>query len=77
MAVATATTPAFAPANPTMLFEGRYVPSFQTMANYDVTPDGRRFLMIREGDPGTSSAQINVVLNWTEELKGLAPPKPQ
>jgi serine/threonine-protein kinase len=77
MAVKTTTKPAFTPGNPTMLFEGRYVPTLQTMPNYDVTPDGQRFVMIKEDDQGTSSVQINVVLNWTEELKRLAPPKPQ
>lgn len=37
--------------------------------NYDVAPDGR-FLMIQgEGAP----TQVNVVLNWFEELKRLVP----
>jgi hypothetical protein len=38
--------------------------------NYDVTPDGRRFLMVRSG-PEDADRQIRVVLNWAEELKAL------
>jgi hypothetical protein len=35
--------------------------------NYDVTPDGKRFLMIRSG-PEDAHRQIRVVLRWSEEL---------
>ena len=44
---------------------------------YDVSPDGQRFLMIKEPDsaPPTSPAAVNivVVLNWIEELKDRLP----
>ena len=44
---------------------------------YDITPDGQRFLMIfpQGGADSTesSSQQINVVLNWFEELKERVP----
>ena len=58
---------------PKVLFEGQYVdhstPSgFQY---YDISPDGQQFLMIKEGQ--TEAGQINVVLNWFEELKRLVP----
>jgi eukaryotic-like serine/threonine-protein kinase len=43
---------------------------------YDISPDGQRFLVIlplpRTTD-GTSAPQVNVVLNWGEELKRLVP----
>jgi serine/threonine-protein kinase len=40
---------------------------------YDVAPDGRRFLMIKEGGDQTAApASLIVVLNWVEELKRLA-----
>ena len=46
------------------------------VANYDVTPDGQRFLMLRpisqKNEPVT---EIHVVLNWSEDLKRLAPAK--
>ncbi len=41
---------------------------------YDISPDGQRFLMIKEADEEEGQqAQINVVLNWFEELKRLVP----
>lgn len=46
------------------------------MQYYDVSPDGQRFLMITsEGADaaGSGRAEINVVLNWTEELKARVP----
>ncbi len=40
--------------------------------NYDISPDGQRFLMIqREQD--LVPTEIIVILNWFEELKRLAP----
>ena len=64
---------------PTKLFAGRFF--FQDVQGqlgqgrtYDVTPDGRRFLMIKEGiADAAAAARIVVVLNWTEELKRLVP----
>ncbi|MBI3698310.1 MAG: hypothetical protein HY238_26170, partial [Acidobacteria bacterium] len=38
-------------------------------ANYDVTADGQRFLMIQEGDQDAPATEIRVVLNLAEELK--------
>jgi hypothetical protein len=42
---------------------------------YDVTPDGARFLMIKEGGESTDTAApaIVVVQHWVEELKRLVP----
>ncbi len=38
---------------------------------YDVSPDGQRFVMIKENDGGQTSklASMVVVVNWVEELK--------
>jgi hypothetical protein len=45
-------------------------------ANYDVSPDGRRFLMLAPvGQQDAPVTEIHVVLNWSEDLKRLAPPK--
>ena len=39
---------------------------------YDVSIDGKRFLMVKQ--PANQAApQIVVVQNWTEELKRLSP----
>ncbi len=42
--------------------------------NYDVSSDGKRFLMIREDSPGGfSDTELIYVQNWLEELKRLVP----
>jgi serine/threonine-protein kinase len=58
---------------PRVLFEGRYVthsnpPGYQY---YDISPDGKRFFMMKEEE--LPESQINVVVNWFEELKRLVP----
>ena len=57
-----------------MLFEGTFQTSVAFRANYDVAPDGQRFVMIQEGGQDSGAPQqINVVLNWFEELKRRVP----
>ena len=55
---------------PRQLFDQRYVFQNISLANYDVSPDGQQFLMVKDE---TGSGRLNVVLNWTEELKRLVP----
>jgi len=61
----------FSAGKPRMLFDGSYVPSPRSLADYDVSSDGQRFLMLKNAEqkPG----EISVVMNWTEELKQKAP----
>jgi eukaryotic-like serine/threonine-protein kinase len=74
MAVDIATQPGFAAGKPRMLFEGRYEPPPVLIANYDVSPDGQRFLMLKPNEQAQAApTQINVVLNWFEELKQKVP----
>jgi eukaryotic-like serine/threonine-protein kinase len=74
MAVEIAAQPSFAAGTPRMLFQGEYVPAPLTFPNYDVSPDGQRFLMLKPVEQAESaSTQINVVLNWFEELKQKVP----
>jgi serine/threonine-protein kinase len=62
---------------PKMLFEGVYYEGTgascemggPASANYDVTPDGQRFLMVRDNSAGIFGTRAVVVLNWKEELK--------
>jgi len=61
---------------PTLLFEGPYALKVGPGAtNYDVTPDGQGFVLIRTpgGLESAGVTQITLVLNWFEELKQLAP----
>lgn len=78
--VAVQTTPAFSAANPVTLFKTAYFSGFggggQTVAGrtYDVSPDGQRFLMIKDAVAQDQvQANIVVVQNWFEELKRLVP----
>jgi hypothetical protein len=41
--------------------------------NYDVSPDGRQFLMLNPVQESAGPIQIIVVLNWLEELKQKVP----
>ena len=72
MAVSVETQPTVRTGRPLPLFEGSYrggssaPPGYQY---YDISPDGQRFLMVKEA--GQQEAQINVVLNWFEEIKRL------
>jgi serine/threonine-protein kinase len=75
MAVDVATQPTFAAGKPRVLFEGQYARTLFTIPNYDVTLDGQRFLMLKPSDSAEAApTQINVVLNWFEELKRRVPP---
>jgi len=75
MAVDIVTQPSFAAGKPRMLFSGPYEPSPATSPNYDVSMDGQRFLMLKPAEASEAApTQINVVLNWSEELKRRVPP---
>jgi hypothetical protein len=64
----------FAHGTPRAVIEGVYT-SGTTDPNYDLTPDGQRFLMIKSDDGinETSANEIILVENWLEELKRLVP----
>jgi serine/threonine-protein kinase len=81
MAVAVSTAPTFTAGRPQMLWEGHYShgmsascgPAGATSSNYDVTPDGKRFLMIKDAAPDTAiSRQLVVVLGWADEVTRLS-----
>jgi Tol biopolymer transport system component len=77
MAVTVETKPTFKAGVPKELFRGTY---FSTLGiHWDISPDGKRFLMIKESAGKTPAAagprKINIVLNWLEELKQRVPIK--
>lgn len=63
----------FAATKPRPLFSG-YLTGLPGLPEYDVSPDGQRFLMISGAEMEASPAQLNVVLNWFEELKSRVRP---
>jgi len=76
MRVTIETMPKFEASNPELLFEDEYIMStrFPGHRNYDISKDGKRFLMIKQVDKRpTPVMDLNIVFNWFEELKGLAP----
>jgi hypothetical protein len=77
MAATVQTAPTFSSGNPTRLFDGPYLTGVG--GSYDVSRDGRRFLMLKvsgpSGDGPLPPPRIVVVLNWFEELKAKVPTK--
>ena len=81
MAVSVTTGPSFTSGRPRELWKGHYShgmssscgPAGPTSSNYDVTPDGERFLMIKDDDQDSAvSREVVVVLGWAEELSRLS-----
>ena len=78
MTASVETEPNLSAGRPRILFEGlsRLPPGGVDQPvdqrDYDPTPDGQRFLMVKRGEESLPT-QINVVLNWAEELKRLVP----
>ena len=77
MAVDITTNPSFSAGPPRRLFEGPYVgPRGKNFSNYDISPDGAHFLMLKTVDQQESAmSQVHVILNWFEELKRIVPIK--
>ena len=71
MAVEVNTEAAFSAAAPRKLFEGKY--AWERQLNYDVAPDGQRFVLIKPQGGSGASQELRVVLNWFEELKVKVP----
>ena len=42
---------------------------------WDISPDGKRFLMMKESRHAEAPRKINIVVNWFEELKQKVPAK--
>jgi serine/threonine-protein kinase len=58
---------------PRRLFDGRFVISSEGRG-FDVTPDGRRFLMLQPREQSAAPAtEIVIVQNWSRELARLVP----
>jgi len=67
MAVAVTPGPAFTGGTPRPLFSMAGFREARNRPQYDVAPDGQRFVMIRES--GTTASRVFYVENWMTELK--------
>jgi hypothetical protein len=56
---------------PKQLFQGPYEPGVYSAPGYDVTRDGRRFLMVKTASVA-GQREVRVVFNWPEALKSRA-----
>ncbi len=70
MAAKVRTQPTFSAEQPQDLVDvtQMYFPN-NPVNNFDVTPDGKRFVMIRNGKNNAKMTAYNYIMNWTEELK--------
>ena len=75
MAVEVTTSPLLSAGRPRRLFERPYEVSHALWPDYDVSTDGQRFLLVKAIESFDAPAQINVVLDWSDELKRLVPPQ--
>ena len=68
------TEPSFRAASPEVMFEGSYL--IGGGRNWDVHPDGQRFLLIQVGRTDGSEiagSEIVLVQNWSQELERIVP----
>jgi eukaryotic-like serine/threonine-protein kinase len=71
MAVRVHTSPVFSIEKPQIMFEGNYINVMGI--EYDVAPDGKHFIMIQANEPKSPPTELNVVINWFNELKRQVP----
>jgi Tol biopolymer transport system component len=61
---------------PQTLFESPFAKGSIDAANYDVTQDGQRFLMIQNDEQSSTSTMFHVLINWVGSLPSpLAAPR--
>jgi hypothetical protein len=78
LSVAIKPGPSLGVGTPQVRFDGDYLPEdpAQGAQNYDVSGDGRRFLMLSltaQAERTDSRPEMVVVQHWFEELKRLVP----
>lgn len=71
MAVAVEAAPDLRVETPRDLFRGSFVPFPDT--NYDVSPDGQRFVMVQGKNTGSQQSVLHFVLHFDEELRQRLP----
>jgi Tol biopolymer transport system component len=72
--VAVRTTPAFSVSNPVTVPRTRAILRIGYPGNYDMAPDNQRFaIVVNRASTTTTRPNIEIVLNWFEELKQRVP----
>ena len=67
--------PSFALGNPVPLSRGGALGDAIGERAVDLMPDGQRFIAVVRANKTPAAPQIQVVLNWSEELKQRVPTK--
>jgi serine/threonine protein kinase len=73
IAVPVKTKPKFSAGTPHQVFEIKHV-GLAGM-DWDIAPDGYQFLIVKDINKETTATQLNIILNWFEELKQKVPVK--
>ncbi len=74
MTVRVQTEPSFAPGNPEVVLKGHnFALGSSPGRAYDISPDGKRFLVIQEPVGETARTELILVQNWFQELERLVP----
>jgi Tol biopolymer transport system component len=63
----------FTSGKPLLLFRAPHRRGSPNSPDYDVSPDGSRFLMVRMGEDESAPRRLNVVLNWVDEITRRVP----
>jgi Tol biopolymer transport system component len=63
---------AFSASRPRPLF-AKAVARGDGYANYDVSPDGQRFIVVNTPEAEAGATEISVIVNWFDEVKRLVP----
>lgn len=71
MAVSLSGSPDSPTGAPRVLFQGVYVST--PIPNYDVSRDGRRFVMVKRPLNGAADGTIRVIGHWLQELRRRLP----
>ncbi len=71
MVVAVASGATFSAKKPEALFADQFERNTDS-ANYDVSPDGQRFVMVQEDVATARPTHLNIIQNWFESLSSLA-----
>jgi hypothetical protein len=62
---------------PQVVVKGPYAITLNSGRNYDVSPDGKRFLLLKDAESAASAKpfapEIMLVQHWAEELKAKLP----
>jgi serine/threonine-protein kinase len=74
MGVDVTTQPLFSASTPRVVVPSAMTATLSSgLDAFDVSPDGHRFLVHQQSSEADQTVQINVILNWNEELKRMAP----